>query len=145
MKILDVGTATTHPAGHIPATFCGDNCLKKVHNFSSCKHKNTFNNQLYLTKFFKKATSTNIWLMLMVTAKNWPEKDETAGKYQQGSVEAAFCLNKYFFNEKKQSFLSSLTCRITESGAVTKMMSSCWGTDKLQQKTRMNSAPHTNL
>lgn len=83
--------------------------------------------------------------MLIVTAKNWPEKDETAGKYQQGWGKAAFRLNKDLFNKKKQSFASSLTCRITESGAVTKRMSSCWDTDKRQQKTRINSAPHNNL
>lgn len=51
-----------------------------MYNFSS--RKNTLNNKLYLTKFFKKETSTNIRLMLIVTAKNWPEKDKTAGNYQ---------------------------------------------------------------
>lgn len=54
--------------------------------FSSHKlTENTLNRKLHLTKYFKEATSTDIRLKLIVTAKNWPEKDETAGKYQSVS------------------------------------------------------------
>lgn len=90
MMILNVLISTTHPVGHIPATLCCDHCLKKKkeYNFSSHQHKNTFNNKL--TNFFKKPLLTNLRFTLIATAKNWPEKDETAGKYQSGSVWAAF-------------------------------------------------------